>query len=151
MIENAARRCGELFESGFYCAESVLLAIGETKGLPTYLIPQIATGFCSGVSRSGGMCGAISGGIMALSACRGRKSADEPVDELFAAVKQLMAGFESKFGSSNCQILTGCDLGTDEGQAKFEAGNQRNKCREYTEEVTRQTLALIEVANRTDS
>lgn len=151
MIEATAKRCGELFESGFYCAESVLLAISEAKHLRSDLVPRIATGFCSGLSRSSGLCGAISGGILALGACLGRNSPDQPVDELFAAVRQLMAGFERKFGSSNCQILTGCDLGTDAGQEKYEAGDQRDKCREYAEEVTRRTLSLIEVANRPGS
>jgi dihydrofolate reductase len=37
----------------------VLLAIAESQGIQPDLIPRIATGFCSGISRTGGMCGAV--------------------------------------------------------------------------------------------
>jgi len=54
MIEKVSKRSGELFQSGFYCAESVVLAITEGKGLHSDLIPRMATGFCSGLSRTCG-------------------------------------------------------------------------------------------------
>jgi hypothetical protein len=56
MNEQASQRSVELFRSGFFCAESVLLAIAESQGIESDLIPRIATGFCSGISRTGGAC-----------------------------------------------------------------------------------------------
>ena len=43
-----AQRSEELFQSGWYCAESVLLAIAEAHGIESEIIPKIATAFCSG-------------------------------------------------------------------------------------------------------
>jgi len=39
-----ANRSRQLFESGYYCAESVLLAVAESQGIKSDLIPKIATG-----------------------------------------------------------------------------------------------------------
>jgi hypothetical protein len=51
MSHDVARRSRELFESGFLCAESVLLAVSEAEGVRSDLIPKIATGFCSGMDK----------------------------------------------------------------------------------------------------
>ena len=77
MSEQAPQRSLELFQSGFFCAESVLLAIAESQGIQSDLIPRIATGFCSGISRTGGMCGAVSGAIMGIGLVAGRNSPAE--------------------------------------------------------------------------
>lgn len=144
MIGNAARRSRELFDSGYYCAESVLLAIAEEKGIQSVLIPRIATGFCSGIARTCGQCGAVSGGIMSLNILTGRDTAEEPVDENYAIVRKLMDMFENKFGSINCKQLTGCDLSTEEGLEAFRKGNLVEQCKDYTEETTRMALLLME-------
>jgi C_GCAxxG_C_C family probable redox protein len=111
-IKEISRRSGELFESGLYCAESVLLAIAEGKGIKSDVIPGIATGFCSGMSRTCGLCGAVSGAIMGINLLHGRSAPDRSVDENYALVRKLIRMFEDTFGSSNCMQLTGCDLST---------------------------------------
>jgi C_GCAxxG_C_C family probable redox protein len=144
MIDEVAQRSGELFDTGFYCAESVLLAIAESKGIQSDLIPKIATGFCSGISRTCGICGAISGAIMGISLFTGRKSPTQPVVEAYGTVRQLLDMFESKFGSTNCKDLIGCDLGTEEGQEHFKESNLSQQCKSYTEEATKMALILLE-------
>lgn len=54
MNEQAAKKSRELFNSGYYCAESVLMAIAESRNVQSDLMPRIATGFCSGMARTGG-------------------------------------------------------------------------------------------------
>jgi C_GCAxxG_C_C family probable redox protein len=144
MIDQAAQRSVELFRSGFYCAESVLLAIAESKGIQSDLIPKIATGFCGGISRTCGICGAVSGAIAAISLFTGRNSPTETVQETYDTVRRLLSMFESKFGSTNCKDLVGCDLGTEEGQRKFKEGNLIEHCRNYTQEATRMAMVLID-------
>ena len=144
MIDKIVQRSGELFESGMYCAESVLLAVAESEGIQSDLIPKIATGFCGGVSRTCGMCGAVSGGIMAIGVLAGRSTPTESVADSYSMVRKLVEDFGSKFGSTNCKELTVCDLGTEEGQKYFKENNIRQKCRIFTEEATRICLALIE-------
>jgi len=122
----------------------VLLAVAESESIQSDLIPKIATGFCGGVSRTCGMCGAVSGGIMAIGVLAGRSAPAESVADSYGMVRKLVEDFGSQFGSTNCKELTGCDLGTDEGQKYFKENNIRQKCRIFTEEATRISLALIE-------
>lgn len=144
VIDKAAQRSREFFDSGYYCAESVLLAVAEEKGIQSDLIPRIATGFCSGTSRTCGMCGAVSGAIMSLSLLTGRSAPDESVEENYLIVRKLMGMFEDRFGSTNCRELTGCNLSTEEGQETFWTNNLIEQCKGYTEEATRMTMLLIE-------
>lgn len=121
----------------------MLLAIAEGKGIHSDLIPRIATGFCSGVARKCGMCGAESGGIMAISLFAGRDYKDESVAESYTAVRKFLQMFDTAFGSTNCRQLVGCDLGTEEGQNFYKANNLLGQCRRYTEAATRMAMQLI--------
>ena len=144
MIDDAAQRSRDLFSSGYYCAESVLMAIAKVYDVESDLIPRIATGFCSGVARTSGQCGAISGAIMGLGLATGRDSPEESIEDTNALVRELVQRSEDKFGSRNCQQLTGCDLGTPEGQERFKANNVIDRCYQYAEEATRIALQLLE-------
>ena len=130
-----ARRAGDLFRSGFYCAESVLKAMAEVHGLETQAIPRIATGLCGGVSRTCGTCGAVNGAILGLGLLLGRNSPDDSVESCYAVVRQFLEVFENRFGSTNCKELTGCDLGTEDGQKSFADHNLKEKCGEFTEQA----------------
>jgi len=120
----------------------VLLAVAESQGLQSEFFPQIATGFCSGLARTGGTCGALNGAVMALGLLGGRSQPGEPVDEIYQRVQTLMQRFEAQFGAHDCQALTGCHLGTAEGQEQYRATNQKEKCLEYVSEATRMVLEL---------
>lgn len=130
-----SRRAGELFESGLYCAESVLKAMAEAYGLETQAIPRIATGLCGGVSRTCGTCGAVNGAILGLGLLLGRNSPDDSVESCYASVRQFLEAFENRFGSINCKELTGCDLGTEDGQKSFADHNMNERCGGFTEQA----------------
>jgi len=118
--------------------------VAESKNIQSELIPKIATGFCSGVSRTCGTCGAVNGAIMAINIFYGRDIPDELVDKSYIMVRKLISMFESKFGSTNCKQLIGCDLGTEEGQNTFKSNNLIERCKGYTEEATRMAMSIIE-------
>jgi len=142
--EISSERSRDLFLSGLYCAESVLLAIAEDKGIHSELIPMIATGFCSGQARGGGQCGALSGGIMGISLITGRRSPDESVEETYVAVRELIEGFCERFGSTNCMELINCDLSTDEGQAEFIRKNHLETCAQFCAGTTELALTILD-------
>ncbi|MBN2124057.1 MAG: C_GCAxxG_C_C family protein [Deltaproteobacteria bacterium] len=145
MDENAVKRSDELFGSGkLYCGESVLQAVAESRGIHSDLIPRIATGFCSGLARTCGTCGAVSGAVMALGLALGRDAPDDPPERAYAAVREFLEIFEGQFGSTNCRALTGCDLGTGQGLAFFRDNNLIERCRRFTVEATRIVLEVIE-------
>lgn len=143
MSEQAPQRSVELFKSGFFCAESVLLAIAESQGIRSDLIPRIATGFCSGISRTGGMCGAVSGAIIGINLVTGRNSPAESLEVNYALIQQLISQFEKQYGSINCRQLLGCDLATEAGQHYFMENNLMESCLQYAEGATSMALSLI--------
>lgn len=140
------RNSGKYFDDGFYCAESVLLAIAESRGLRSELIPRIATGFCSGIARTAGMCGALTGAIMAVNLFTGRQSPRQSLEANYRAVRTTIERFEERCGSSNCFELIGCRLDTDAGQQHFKANQCIQSCRRFTEEATAIALEVISEA-----
>jgi len=144
MSKETIKRSKQLFDSGFGCAESVLLAVCESKGTQSALIPRIASGFCGGVANTNSMCGAVAGGILALNVVYGRDNASESKDINYQKVQQFQKMFLTKFGSTNCSVLTDCDLSTDEGHQKFKELNIHQKCTDYTGEATKMVLELME-------
>ncbi len=143
MSEQASQRSLELFKSGYFCAESVLLAIAEAQGIQSDLIPKIATGFCSGISRTGGMCGAVSGAIMGLNLAAGRSSPSESIEISYTLTQKLISLFEKQFGSVNCRQLIACDLATEAGQRTFSENNLMERCLQYAQDATRMAISLM--------
>jgi C_GCAxxG_C_C family probable redox protein len=133
----------DVFESGLCCAESVLKVIAEKEGITSDLLPGIATGFCGGMSRTCNMCGAVTGGILALNLVYGRKSSVDSKENNYHAVQELISSFEEEFGSANCQKLLGCNIGTDEGQKIHTDKQLHLKCSEYVGKSTELVRGII--------
>jgi len=119
-------------DQGLYCAESVVMAVARREGIDSPLLPAIATGFCSGLARTAGPCGAVTGAVMALGLALGRSTGEESVDPAYRAVQDLLRRFEKEFGSLNCASLLDCHLGTPEGQRAFKTGQKGRQCAKYT-------------------
>ena len=81
---------------------------------------------------------------MAINIFYGRNLPDESIDKNYTMIKKLINIFESKFGSTNCKQLIGCDLETKEGQKTFKSKNLIEQCKGYTEEATRMAMSIIE-------
>jgi C_GCAxxG_C_C family probable redox protein len=143
MNEQASQRSLELFKSGYFCAESVLQAIAESRGIQSDLIPRIATGFCSGIARTGGMCGAVSGAIMGINLVAGRSSPSESLELSYTLTQKLISQFERQYGSVNCRQLIGCDLAAEAGQRYFLENQLMEHCLQYAAEATRFAITLL--------
>ena len=138
------KRTGELYDSGFSCAESVLMAVAEQAGIQSPLIPKISTGFCGGISRTKGVCGAVSGGVMALGMILGRTSADMPKDEIYRKVREFLSAFENQYGSNNCFDLTGCDFNLEIDLQRWKDSGGANKCKEFAGSAARMVTEIID-------
>jgi C_GCAxxG_C_C family probable redox protein len=107
LCEKAVQRLNE----GYNCAQSVLLTMFEHWNGRSRLIPKIATGFGGGIGRCGSVCGALSGGVMALGIKYG---SNEPSVEkrlrAYELAQKLYKQFEKNHGSVLCQALIGYDL-----------------------------------------
>jgi C_GCAxxG_C_C family probable redox protein len=120
------------FASGLYCAESVLLALAKGQDIENEFLPKMATGFCGGMARTCGTCGAVTGAIMGIGLALGRSQAGQSVQPAYAATQRLIGEFEQEFGSRDCHVLLGCDLGTPKGQATFREKKLGERCARYT-------------------
>ncbi len=137
------------FDSGLYCAESVLTVVANHYNVQSDFIPGIATGLCSGMGRTCGTCGALTGGILAVNLIHGRKTADDSVDRSYAAVQGLIKQFTELYGTTNCAELLNCDLGTASGQQKFTSQKLHRRCREYTGMAADLSINEIEKIKKT--
>ena len=132
-IPEVRKSAEDLFASGLFCAESVVLAIAHAEGVESELLPKVATAFCSGMARTCGTCGALTGAIMGVSLALGRSTAKDSVQPSYTATQQLIKAFENEFGSRDCQaLLGGCDLNTPEGQAMFKDQKLGQRCLQFT-------------------
>jgi C_GCAxxG_C_C family probable redox protein len=129
-----AEKAVKLFDSGFNCAESVLLALSEEFGQTNTVIPRIATGFGAGVGRSGNVCGALSGAVMAIGLKIGCDKAEEKEkrNATYESVQLMIKAFEKEFESIQCKKLTRCDLKTQRGREKYQTqGFRKNLCPKF--------------------
>jgi C_GCAxxG_C_C family probable redox protein len=112
------------FDSGYNCAESVSLVVskqlGRMKQSSMSCVPRIATGFGGGVARNGDICGALAGGIIAISLALGRDKPDQSRDPCYDAANRFYNEFVKAFGSSKCRELTGLDLKKPERRETYQ-------------------------------
>jgi C_GCAxxG_C_C family probable redox protein len=140
-----AQRSEELFQQGFCCAESVLQAIAEGRGIQSELIPRIATGLCGGIAKTGGICGAVSGGVLGINMVTGRNNQAQSTEANVRLVRALLSEFETKFGTTNCERLIGCRLDSPEGQRFFKENKLREKkCQMFTKEAAGMASGILD-------
>lgn len=124
------QRAMALFDEGYHCAESVLLAAAEHAGIKSPLIPAIATGFSHGTANTWGTCGALNGAILAINLTHGRSTPSQSSSANYQAVRELIAGFGKACGATVCSELLGCDLDTPDGQKTYRDNRMRTQCRQ---------------------
>ena len=121
------------------------MAVAEKHNIQSDIIPAIASGFCGGMSRTAGLCGALAGGIMALGVVFGRNSSEDSPKKIYALSERLVRDFEKQFGSRNCSDLLGCDISTREGDAVFEAKKLgKTRCLDMTVKTTDLVMQVLE-------
>lgn len=143
-VEEEVRRA---FDSGLNCAESVLLAVSkhaglEKEGAESY-IPRIATGFGGGIARNGDTCGALSGGVMAISLALGRNRPDESREPCYPAVDQFYNDFVKTFRTCKCRELTGVNFKTPEGNEAYRNRIHRERCTPIVEWAAKMASKVI--------
>jgi C_GCAxxG_C_C family probable redox protein len=117
----AAQRAADLMANRWHCSEAIFIAVGEHElGDLSEQMIKMSTPFAGGI---GGqhldLCGALTGGIMAIGAARGR--ADSSIDD--QACQTLAADYRNafleKFGSLICADLKQGECGELTRQASL--------------------------------
>ncbi|MCI1945511.1 C-GCAxxG-C-C family (seleno)protein [Clostridium luticellarii] len=102
-----ATQAVDLFKGGLYCSEAILQVFNRELDLKLNdTAIKMSTGFGAGLGASKCCCGSLTGAVLVLSAVKGRTSAEEDVDEVFALTKKLHDEFKRKFNATCCRILT---------------------------------------------
>ena len=104
----AKERATRLHESGLNCAQSVLGALVEYTGLDEKTALAVSAGFGGGV-RSGEICGAVSGAVMALGlAFPHTDGEDEQASRKIAGlIRAYTSTCMEAFGALCCRDLRG--------------------------------------------
>lgn len=140
------RRARALFDTApiLLCAESVFQAVAEGLGVDSPLVPRAATCFCSGLSRTDGLCGAFSGGVLALGLALGRETGRDDLEAPYEAVHEYRGFFLSGFGHINCTHICGCRLDTDEGRKAFGPSGAKARCLDVVEQAAAQVVRILQ-------
>ncbi|MDH5182054.1 MAG: C-GCAxxG-C-C family protein [Gammaproteobacteria bacterium] len=133
-------------DNDLYCAETVLKTVADNHQIQSPLIPRIATGLCSGMARSNGPCGAMTGGILALNLFYGRDTPAQGVERSYAAVQELIERFQEAHGNLHCHDLLGCDLNTAEGQQCYRDQQLNRRCASFADKTIELVEAIIKTA-----
>jgi len=141
-----SEKASSLFLKGFNCSQSVLLTMFEHWGGNNELVPKIATGFGGGIGRCGSVCGALTGGVMALGVQYGT---NEPSAEKRLHTYELSQKFYEQFRKRNksvlCKELIGYTLSNPEDYEKARKDNVfQKKCAEYVKTAVTILLELTE-------
>jgi C_GCAxxG_C_C family probable redox protein len=107
-----------IFRSGKNCAQAVLTAFSEELEFDNDFALALSSGFGGGMGRLQETCGAATGAFMVLGIYNSRKYADnnERKEHTYAMIQEFNKQFVAIHKTSNCRLLLGIDLKTDEGQ-----------------------------------
>ena len=138
-VAKIAKDAEDLFRGGFFCSEAVVSSIRSNfeMDVPVEVI-AMASGFPIGIGRSKCLCGAVSGGVMAIGLVFGRTVQKDPqVEQTLLLSKELHDWFKEANGKNAlcCRILTKeFDMG---------AGEHKEQCIRFTGLVAGKVAEMI--------
>ena len=108
------------FRNGFACSSAVFSSFSEELGLDPETAKKISCGFGAGISKTGNICGAVSGAIMVIGLKYGKtkEGDDAATEKTRALVREFMQEFTERHGSVNCTELLGYNLSNPEEYEK---------------------------------
>ena len=108
ILERVKAESEELFRSGtFFCSEAVLSTINKYLGYPyDPSIVKMASSFPIGMGKAQCLCGAVSGGQMALGIVYGRNQGDKMNEKMFPVSKALHDYCVDEYGATCCRVIT---------------------------------------------
>jgi C_GCAxxG_C_C family probable redox protein len=140
-MQDKSEEAVAMMAAGFNCAQSTLGVFCEKLNFDRETALKLATGFGAGMARRQEVCGAVTGGIMAIGLKHGRGPGDEkPVAEhTYLLVGKFMERFAAKHGSCLCRVLLDdCDLLSESGRKFYDDNKLSEKiCRPCVAEAVR--------------
>ena len=120
--------------AGYNCAQTTLLCCQELMNMYQEEVLKSATGFGGGIGNLSDICGAVAGGVMAISQKFGRVGLSEEEAERKERTYQLAAEYLRTFqhakGSPYCRDLLGVDISDPDTRKAYWTPENRRKCAE---------------------
>lgn len=134
LLDKVQENAEQLFRSGtYFCSEAVLQTINELLGMPYDAnVVKLASGFPIGMGKAQCLCGAVSGGQMALGIVYGRVEGEPMQDKMFDISKNLHDYIKDEYKSLCCRVITKEWQGDD-----FKSPERKNHCITITGKVAR--------------
>ncbi len=127
------------------CAQSVFAPFVLRFGMDLDIALKIATPFGGGMGHAGQICGAVSGGLMAIGLAKGIASYDrEKKYACYDLAQEFQDRFQKLYGDITCPGLLGYDIG-DPGELEKvrELNLFHNLCTNYVGDAARIVDLLI--------
>ncbi|MBR3785803.1 MAG: C_GCAxxG_C_C family protein [Firmicutes bacterium] len=102
-----AAKAAEIFEEGYNCAQSVVLAFADELEIEPKTLAKLASSFGGGMGRLREVCGAVSGMFLVYGMLQGYSEAGdtEGKKKQYKEIQAMAAAFEKKHGSIVCREL----------------------------------------------
>lgn len=112
-----------LHAAGSNCAQCVLCAFADANGFDFCLAHSLSTCLGAGIGRRQLVCGAVTGGVMAIGASLGNECGANQIakEKCYELANKFVATIEHEFGSSDCRSLLGVDTSTESGRSEVKA------------------------------
>ncbi len=155
-IQKITKDAENHFRNGFFCCEALMAAIRDNFELdvPEEVI-AMSSGMAVGAGRSGCLCGALNGGILALGLFFGRTQPNGPKDPKVNKCMELTQELHSWFKEANgknsvcCRVLTKeFDMG--KGEHKEQCIYFTGLCAGKVAEIVVRELDLTNMDQNTD-
>jgi C_GCAxxG_C_C family probable redox protein len=137
-VEKIKLTAEEYYRSGdFYCSEAIVKTIKDAFNLPVSdEVISMASGFPVGIGKAGCLCGAVSGGVMALGLVFGRTTAkDKKVDKAMKFSRELHDIFKKNHKSLCCRTLNKYMI--------MGSSRQMKQCIAFTGEMAQEAARII--------
>ena len=151
-----AYKLGLSFERDYgSCAQCVFAAVNEILGNGSEEVFKAIDAFAGGLGRSGnGTCGALSGGVAAISCRYGREdfqdTEDSDRERCMTLAKRLHDMFLEEYGSILCKDIQKKIMGSSyklcdpkEREEFIAAGGHRDKCPDVVGKAAKWTVGLL--------
>ena len=118
-MENKLKTAINTFESGFNCAQSVVMAYKDQMGFDENLAMEMSVGFGGGMGRLQEKCGAVTGAFMVIGMYSSKRHSDNlsRKNSSYAMIQQFDDKFKAIHHTTQCAGLLNCDLRSEEGHA----------------------------------
>ncbi|MDP1857574.1 MAG: C-GCAxxG-C-C family protein [Gemmatimonadaceae bacterium] len=110
----AEQRAYDRFIDGLSCTESIVETSCGVLGIEAGPHVRMATGFRAGMAKSGCVCGALVGAVMAGGLVHGREDEAGSEADTLALSRRLHERFVGRFGTTCCRMLNGDDFDSPE-------------------------------------